>query len=37
MNGKRIEQKGREKKKGYRRVEMKAVNLWLKEKMKEIF
>ena len=37
MNGKRIEQKGRVKKKEYGRVEMEAVNLWLKEKMKVIF
>ena len=36
MNGKRIEQKGRGKKKEYERMEMEVVNLWLKEKMKVI-
>ena len=36
-NGKRIDQKGRGKKKEYGRVEMEAVNTeLLKEKMKEI-
>ena len=37
MNRKRIEQKGRGMKKEDGRVEMEVVNLWLKEKMKEIF